>query len=862
MLSTKNKPQNLLEDLKKFRFQKKNESEETEVDDESKEIASNSVVHAVSSESEENTRESDEMPKISFCVGSANIPEDSLDSYSEVNGTESRSESSKSSLQISNVHTMSDSDSHDSISRVKKKAIIISDSEDEDSVEAPKKYSRIKTLSSFQFKKKSDTSNKNNEKKNENGLKRKAESPPKAMKDKKAKKKQKHDRIEEVDDWSDNVYDSDADSDTEVSNYMSSSKKKVFDFFNNATTVELLQIPSCTQIRVNAILEARPFEGWRDLVNKLENGKHLNGQILNAALDVLKTRSIVSQLMEKCLKIAVSTEKAIAAGSTHIKQQPSILTPGLQLKSYQMVGLNWFVVMHHQGLSGILADEMGLGKTIQVIAFLSYLKEFGEVNHPHLIVVPATTLENWAVEFARWSPSLRIVVYHGSPDERRTLRVQWFKEKFKSMDVIITTYKIIGTNYEERKMFRIISLDYVVFDEAHMLKSMNTQRYGHLFSINAKRRILLTGTPLQNNLLELMSLLNFVMPNMFSDKIQYIKSFFSKNSKLPVENLPTFEQEQIDLAKRIMKPFVLRRLKSDVLSDLPKKTSSVLKCPLAEGQKAKYDEYIGLVKDSAANDRDNYNYMSTFMQLRRLANHPLACRYLYEDAKLQEMAERLAYDMDYKETNKDYVFEDLSAMSDHEIHKLTDNYRCIKKFKLEDKYFLESGKFQKLDELLPKLKEEGHRVLIFSQFVFMLDILEEYLRIRDYDYLRLDGSTRSLDRQELIDNYNEDSSIFVFLLTTKAGGIGINLTTADTVIIHDVDFNPYNDKQAEDRCHRLGQTKPVHIMRLVSESTVEEHIYAQAQNKLNLEQELIATEEETGEETKTVEDLLKKALGI
>lgn len=214
----------------------------------------------------------------------------------------------------------------------------------------------------------------------------------------------------------------------------------------------------------------------------METAKHMTGQILNCALDVLKTRTIVSKLMEKCLKLAISTEKAIAEGSTSVKQQPSILTAGMQLKSYQMVGLNWLVVMHHQKLSGILADEMGLGKTIQVIAFLSYLHENGEANHPHLIVVPATTLENWAIEFSKWSPSLRVVIYHGSPEERRSLRVQWFKDNFKSMDVIITTYNIIASNYEEKKMFRIIYLDYVVFDEAHMLKNMNAQRYVSSFT--------------------------------------------------------------------------------------------------------------------------------------------------------------------------------------------------------------------------------------------------------------------------------------------------------------------------------------------------------------------------------------------
>ncbi|CAH1392031.1 unnamed protein product [Nezara viridula] len=976
MISTNNKSQNMLDSLKKFRFEKKTDSQVSETGSNNTESVS-SEVHTISdSESNDSVQQNNQ---------DSNSP--NCESLKKENEAEEEEEEEKASFlkiesvrTISSVHSVSDSDSQDSIIRRKDNRIspaIVSDSEEEEN-EPIKKYSRIKTMNSGQSKKKSVKSSARE--KSENGIKKRkastleeksekkkvcdgseqqtkgfegGENEPKIAKifppnikavytsviklnvqytakckvcgsvdhselqcsyknykcnncltlghlakvcikpkveepikdkskeekskmtmksrkekstewkhrNKKAKKAKKEINDEDVDTWSDNVYDSDADSDVEVSNYMTGTKKKVFEFLNTATTVELLSVPSCTQNRVNNIIEARPFSGWRDMVQKLESGKNMGAQILNLALDVLKTRTIVSKLMEKCLKLAISTEEAIAAGSTRLKEQPSLLCPELRLKSYQMVGLNWLAVMHSQDLSGILADEMGLGKTIQVISFLAYLKETGESNYPHLIVVPATTLENWAVEFTRWCPSLRVVVYHGSPDERRALRVMWFKEKFKSMDVIITTYNIIGTNYEEKKMFKIINLDYVVFDEAHMLKNMNTQRYAHLFNINAKRRILLTGTPLQNNLLELMSLLNFVMPNMFADKIQYIKTFFSKNSKLPVENLPQFEQKQVELAKRIMKPFVLRRLKQDVLQDLPKKTSALITCPLEEKQKIKYDEYLQEIKYCAENDRENYNYMSSFMQLRKLANHPLACRYLFQDEQLKDMAERLSFDYNYKGDNKEHIHEDLMYMSDYEIHQLTEEYRCISKFKLEDRIICESGKLKKLDELLPKLKEEGHRVLIFSQFVFILDILEQYLKIRDHDYLRLDGSTRSLDRQELIDNYNEDSNIFIFLLTTKAGGIGINLTTADTVIIHDIDFNPYNDKQAEDRCHRLGQQKPVHIMRLISEGTVEEYIYKKAQEKLHLEQELIATEEES-EEKKNVEDLLKEALGI
>ncbi|KAL1131076.1 hypothetical protein AAG570_012313 [Ranatra chinensis] len=619
---------------------------------------------------------------------------------------------------------------------------------------------------------------------------------------------------------------------------MTESQKRVFDFLNSASSIELLQIPTCTQNKVNAIVEGRPFAGWRDMVYKFRSGKNLGTQIFNYTLETLKTRHIVSRLMNKCLDIAIKTEQCIAAGSTTLKEQPKLLTPELQLKGYQMVGLNWLALMHKQNLSGILADEMGLGKTIQVIAFLAYLKENGIDHGPHLVIAPSTTLENWAIEFTRWCPDMRVVIYHGNPDERRSLRILWFKQKFKEFDVIITTYNIVSSSYEEKKMFKIVPMHFVIFDEAHMLKNMNTLRYANLFGINAEKRILLTGTPLQNNLLELMSLLNFVMPGMFSKRIDCIKAFFSRNAKLPVNNLPDFEREQVELAKRIMKPFVLRRLKSDVLSDLPQKTSEVVKCSLTEKQKIKYADLLQELKNLAKNYPEEHNYMSSFMQLRKMANHQLTSRNFYQEDKLKEMAKQLARDSSYKVNNVEHVLEDLGFMSDLELHKLSVEYDCLAGYGLPDALFLDSAKFCVLDELLPKLKSEGHRVIIFSQFVFVLDLLEEYLRIRHHSYLRLDGSTRSLDRQDLIDNYNEDLSIFVFLLTTRAGGIGINLTTADTVIIHDVDFNPYNDKQAEDRCHRLGQTRPVRVIRLVTEGTVEEVIYAKAQNKLTLEQEV------------------------
>ncbi|VVC90846.1 unnamed protein product [Leptidea sinapis] len=408
-------------------------------------------------------------------------------------------------------------------------------------------------------------------------------------------------------------------------------------------------------------------------VQKFNENKMLSTDLLNSTQELLCTRNNIQRLMKKCVGLAQQLEAAVAAGAG------------------RLMGLNWLAVLHKQGVSGILADEMGLGKTVQVISFLAHLKETGQAKGTHLIVVPASTLE------------------------RRQLRIEYAKH-LNNYDVVLTTYTMVSSCPEERKMFRITPMHYVVYDEAHMLKNMSTQRYDNLLKI-------------KNNLVELMSLLCFVMPHMFSGKTDDLKNLFQKNSVHAT-------QEQ--------------------------------------------------------------SGMSMMMDMRKLANHPVLLRYYYQDSMLRSIAGRLAKDKGYKEKNEEYVFQDLGVLSDFQIHQLTQQYQCIGSYCLPSNLIEDSGKFNKLDEMLPKLKAEGHRVLIFSQFTMVLDVLESYLTLRSHGYIRLDGSTAVNDRQDLIRQYNAED-IFVFLLSTRAGGLGINLTAADTVIIHDIDFNPYNDKQAEDR---------------------------------------------------------------
>ncbi|RZF34532.1 hypothetical protein LSTR_LSTR013246 [Laodelphax striatellus] len=693
-------------------------------------------------------------------------------------------------------------------------------------------------------------------------------SPPTTQKVSKKKKKKKIQSDDDDDGDGDamineRVYnsDSDSDADQEVSATVTGVKAKVLDFLNTASEEEISEIKYSLK-KVKALFAVRPFKDWQHLVEVVESNKDIGTGILNATQELISARSVLSNLMSRCEVISERTKRAVEAKATNITTQPSILNSEMQLKSYQMVGLNWLAVMHNQGLNGILADEMGLGKTIQVIAFLAYLKEqnLSKPNTPHLIVVPSSTIDNWINEFEKWCPGMIVCQYYGSVDERRSIRIQWLKHGVEDIDVILATYKIVGGSFDDRKLFRLLKLHYVIFDEGHLLKNMNTQLYDVLFRINAENKLLLTGTPIQNSLLELMSLLVFVMPKMFGEKLSCIKFIFDKRDKAIVDKLK-FDKENIAKAKKVMMPFILRRLKADVLQDLPSKTSTVLECPMLESQEAQYKELLQDAKDNAAKE-ESYCNMSVMTQLRRLANHPLCMRYIITDTQVEQIAKLLASNPDYKDKNLEKITDDLLWMSDHEIHQLVEKYNCPKKYLLPDSVFPLSGKFAKLDELLPELKANDHRVLIFSQFCFVLDLYEKYLKLRQHSYLRIDGSTAVMDRQQLIDEFNEDPSIFVFLLTTKSGGMGINLTSADTVIINDVDFNPYNDKQAEDRVHRMGQKREVNIIRLISKGTIEEIIYKVAQEKSRLGKDLTNDEEDDVESKETILNILRSALDI
>ncbi|KAI7864350.1 SNF2 family N-terminal domain-containing protein [Spinellus fusiger] len=478
--------------------------------------------------------------------------------------------------------------------------------------------------------------------------------------------------------------------------------------------------------------------------------------------------------------------------------QPAILVGG-RLKDYQIKGLQWMVSLYNNHLNGILADEMGLGKTIQTISLITYLIENKKQNGPFLIIVPLSTLTNWTLEFEKWAPSVAKIVYKGSPIARKSLQSDI---RYGDFQVLLTTFEYI---IKDRPILSKLKWLHMIIDEGHRMKNTNSKltmvlrQYYH-----TRYRLILTGTPLQNNLPELWALLNFILPKIFKSVKSFEEWFNTPFSNQGVQDrIDLNEEEQLLIIKRlhkVLRPFLLRRLKKDVESELPDKIERVIKCKLSALQLQMYSQmkksrmlYTSLGNDGKTTIKGLNNKI---MQLRKICNHP-------------------------------FVFE--------EVENAINPGR-----QSNDLLFRASGKFELLDRMLPKLEKTGHRVLIFFQMTQIMSIMEDFLSYRGFNYLRLDGSTKADDRSELLRRFNApDSPHFIFLLSTRAGGLGLNLQTADTVIIFDSDWNPHQDLQAQDRAHRIGQTKEVRIFRLISNNSIEESILARANYKLDIDGKVI-----------------------
>ena len=526
--------------------------------------------------------------------------------------------------------------------------------------------------------------------------------------------------------------------------------------------------------------------------------------------------------------------------TTHFSQSPGYVKGGT-MRPYQVEGLNWMISLYENGINGILADEMGLGKTLQTLSLLGYLKFYRSIPGPHLLIVPKSTLQNWLNESNRWVPSLNSFIFHGTKEERDKM----IKEHLipLNFDICITSYEMCLL---EKSALRKIAFRYIIIDEAHRIKNENSSLSLIVREFHSTNRMLITGTPLQNNLHELWALLNFLLPDIFSssedfdtwfsgesreaeasdlegiedsenhskdskeDDTKDTKKSVSKDAKNDspkdtkndadaIASTPNEEQELLmQQLRKLLQPFLLRRLKADVEHSLKPKKEVNLYVGLSDMQRNWYQKILekdleavnGLSKGKEGKTR----LLNIVMQLRKCANHP----YLFDGAEPGPPY-----------TTAEHLFEN-------------------------------SGKMLVLDKLLQRLKANGSRVLLFSQMSRMLDIFEDYCVWRGYEHCRIDGQTAHVDRIEAIDEFNRPGSDkFIFLLTTRAGGLGINLATADIVIMYDSDWNPQVDLQAQDRAHRIGQLKQVCVFRFITENTIEEKVIERALQKLRLDQLVI-----------------------
>ena len=564
--------------------------------------------------------------------------------------------------------------------------------------------------------------------------------------------------------------------------------------------------------RLNAI-KSQKFDVYKDLLQKAKNKRiieileetdhflqeigikvlHSKGQVNPAPVDaIIYVNSEYDINKSSLLNENYNTMyyNFTHSSNEEVKEQPSMLVGG-KLKSYQMTGLKWMISLYNNKLNGILADEMGLGKTIQTISLICYLIEHKANFGPFLIIAPLSTLPNWKIEFEKWAPSVKKIIYKGNFQQRKEIARYLKNNRF---NVCLTTYEFVMRDKNYLSKFH---WQYIVVDEGHKMKNSKSKFAYTLGSqYNSEHRLLLTGTPLQNNLTELWALLNFLLPKVFSAADDFERWF-----KLPMKRVGTDkeielnEEEKLLIAHRfhqVLRPFLLRRIKREVEKELPNKLEFVIKVELSSWQKLVYNQISSkstFTMMSSSSKLTSTMMSNIIMQLRKVCNHP-------------------------------YLFVDDYDVSDELIRV--------------------SGKFELLDRMIPKLIKSGHRMLVFTQMTSVLNLLELYLDFKEIKFLRLDGNTKHEERAERMLQFNApDCDIPIFILSTKAGGLGLNLQTADTVILFDSDWNPAVDEQAQDRAHRIGTVREVRVFRLITQGTIEEQILMKASYKKGLDEMVI-----------------------
>ncbi|XP_074027641.1 lymphocyte-specific helicase isoform X2 [Leptinotarsa decemlineata] len=547
-------------------------------------------------------------------------------------------------------------------------------------------------------------------------------------------------------------------------------------------------------------------------------------------------------------------------GLADVIKKPRFFEGGT-LRQYQIDGVQWMKVLFDNGVNGILADEMGLGKTIQVIALICHLLE-RNIKGPFLIVVPLSTLPNWEAEFAKFAPKVPVVVFHGSKTERfstyNKLKKEYYIDNFRTQPVVLTSYQV---PLMESKFMSYFEWQYIIIDEGHRVKNHESKLSRILRSFTSGNRLLLTGTPLQNNISELWALLNFLMPHIFKDMDTFASLIMLEDVQ---DENKLLEQEEknniISTLHRVLKPFMLRRLKKDVLPDMvPKKELNVF-CPMSKLQKDMYSFVIerNIAKLQGKDDEEE-QVDNILDQPRKKRKCSQKVNFTYEvptenddildyDEELIQKEEKLigsTIDRSRAPFISRLTMQNTMMMFrkivDHPylVHFPLDPKSKKKELLVDEDLVLQSGKMIVLDEMLAKLKKKGHKVLIFSTLVMTLDLIEDYMLMRGHTYCRLDGGHSLEKRSECISEFNDDPKVFAFLISTRAGGLGLNLVGADTVIFFDRDWNPQVDIQAQDRCHRIGQTKPVMVYTLITRNTVDEQVITLGYQKRLLEKLVI-----------------------
>ena len=512
-----------------------------------------------------------------------------------------------------------------------------------------------------------------------------------------------------------------------------------------------------------------------------------------------------------------------------------IYKDGLKLRPYQVEGLNWLNFCWFQRRSCILADEMGLGKTVQAVSFLEHLKTRQNVRGPFLVIAPLATLEHWKREFESWT-DLNVVLYHASEGGRETREMiqkyEWHyptgtreQQRLIKFNVLLTSYELVSSDFDD-----LFPIDWrcIIVDEAHRLKNLDSQLALSLNEYHFDHLVLMTGTPLQNDMLELWALLHFIEPENFSNAQAFVDQF---GQMTDANSLAALHDR--------LRPYMLRRLKEDVEKSIPAKEETIVNVELTIKQKKYYRAIFernrgvltgglkksnGKVGVTGEKRKSGPSLINLEMQMRKCCCHP----YMIDGVEANETDECF----------KKSIAEGKATTRANEIEHMI---HC-------------SGKMILLHKLFPKLRKEGHRILIFSQFRGMLGLIGLLLEYHGLRYERLDGMVRGIERQRAIDRFDTDTDIFAFLLSTKAGGVGLNLQSADTVIIYDSDWNPQNDIQAQARAHRIGQTKSVRVYRLVTNKTYEAEMFARASRKLGLSTAVFRHGSLEGNTTGSLED--------